>query len=109
MEKIMIQELISGLRAIYGDDLLKITLYGSYAQGNQTEESDIDIAILLKNPEDKKKERQLVKFSTALDLKYDKVFSIIDIDYEQYKRWVGAMPFYKNIEREGITLWWTAE
>lgn len=108
MDNGMIQELVSGLRAIYGDDLVKITLYGSYARGSQTEESDIDIAILLTSLEDKKKERQLVKFATALDLKYDKVFSIIDIDYGQYQKWVGAMPFYKNIEREGVTLWTAA-
>ena len=49
-----------------------------------------------------------MKFATALDLKYDKVFSIIDIDYGQYQKWVGAMPFYKNIEREGVTLWTAA-
>lgn len=72
MNEKMIQELISGLRQIYGNDLVKITLYGSYARGNQTEESDIDIA------------------------------------YDQYQQWVGAMPFYKNIEKEGITLWMAA-
>ena len=87
---------------------MKVTLYGSYARGNQTEESDIDIAILLTSLKDKQKERKLVQFAAALDLKYDKVFSIIDIDCEQYKKWVGAMPFYKNIEREGVTLWTAA-
>lgn len=108
MNEKMIQELISGLRQIYGNDLVKITLYGSYARGNQTEESDIDIAILLTDMKDKTKEQRMVKFSTELDLKYDKVFSIIDIAYDQYQQWVGAMPFYKNIEKEGITLWTAA-
>ncbi len=105
MDNKIIQELISGLQDIYGQDLMRITLYGSYARGTQTEESDIDIAILLVNTEDKSKERQLVKFSTELDLKYDKVFSILDIDYVQYKKWRDAMPFYQNIEQEGVTLW----
>lgn len=104
----MIQELVTGLKEIYRDDLIKIVLYGSYAKGNQTEESDIDIAILLTSLEDKQEETQLIKFATTLDLKYDKVFSIIDIEYSQYQKWVGAMSFYKNIEREGVTLWTSA-
>lgn len=105
MDNSIIQELITGLKEIYGDTLKEITLYGSYARGNQTEESDIDIAILLTDISDRDKTRQLTKFSTALDLKYDKVFSILDIDYAQYKKWVGKMPFYRNIERDGVTRW----
>lgn len=105
MDEKMIQDLIIGLQEIYGSDLIKITLYGSYARQTQTEESDIDIAVLLMATSDKAKERQLIKFCTKLDLKYDKVFSVLDIEYTQYQKWVHAMPFYRNIEKEGVTLW----
>lgn len=105
MDKKMIQDLIIGLREIYASNLIKITLYGSYARQTQTEESDIDIAILLMETNDKAKEQQLIKFCTRLDLKYDKVFSVIDIEYKQYQKWVKSMPFYRNIENEGVTLW----
>ena len=34
-----------------------------------------------------------------------KVISAIEIDYKQFNTWKDSMPFYKNIQREGITLW----
>lgn len=36
---------------IYGNLLMRIVLYGSVARGTDTEESDIDIAVLLKQGE----------------------------------------------------------
>jgi hypothetical protein len=40
-----------------------------------------------------------------MNLKYDKVFSVIDINYEQFKKWEKVLPFYQNVNREGIVLW----
>ena len=39
----MKEDLIHGLRLIFGDDILTIILYGSVARNEATEESDIDI------------------------------------------------------------------
>ena len=40
-----------------------------------------------------------------MNLKYDKVFSVIDIDHAVYSRWREVTPFYQNVDREGIVLW----
>lgn len=40
-----------------------------------------------------------------LNLKYDKVFSVIDIKAQTYEKWGNVVPFYQNLENEGITLW----
>ena len=40
-----------------------------------------------------------------LNLKYDKVFSVIDIDYAVFKKLENITPFYKNVNKEGIVLW----
>lgn len=40
-----------------------------------------------------------------MNLKYDKVFSVIDIDYEHFQKWEHVLPFYKNVNQEGIVLW----
>lgn len=47
------EKLITGLTEIYGDLLVRIVLYGSVARGTEGEESDIDIAVLLKSGETK--------------------------------------------------------
>lgn len=39
------------------------------------------------------------------DLKYDKVFSVIDIEKSTMTKWINSVPFYQNLEREGIILW----
>ncbi len=40
-----------------------------------------------------------------MDLKYDRVFSIIDIPEERMEKWGKILPFYKNVQEEGIILW----
>ena len=40
-----------------------------------------------------------------LNLKYDIVLSVIDIDYEMFKKWEKVTPFYKNVNEEGVVLW----
>ncbi len=39
----LLREVSHASSKLYGDKLNKIILYGSYARGDQTEESDIDI------------------------------------------------------------------
>ncbi|SCZ77499.1 hypothetical protein [Pseudobutyrivibrio xylanivorans] len=31
--------------------------------------------------------------------------SIVTIDYDQYVEWNKTLPFYRNVEKEGIVLW----
>ena len=40
-----------------------------------------------------------------MNLKYDKVFSVIDIEDETIKKWENVVPFYQNVRKEGIVLW----
>ena len=48
MQKEMLQELISGILEILKEDTVSIILYGSVARGTATEESDVDIAVLIR-------------------------------------------------------------
>ena len=43
--------------------------------------------------------------STDLSLKYLKVFSIMDISYEEYVKWEKISPFYRNVSEEGVVLY----
>jgi predicted nucleotidyltransferase len=105
MGKEMMLELVDGLLAIMESLLVRIVLYGSVARGVQTEESDIDIALLIHGTLDDELEDKLSEFIVDMNLKYDKVFSVIAINYEQFKKWEKVLPFYQNVNREGIVLW----
>lgn len=101
----MISELVQGMRKIFAGNIDRIILYGSAARHEATAESDIDIAVIVRlTPDDEIKER-FIAWAADMDLKYDRVFSIIDIEKEQMERWKNALPFYKNIQSEGIVLW----
>ena len=101
----MFEKLVKGLRGIYGDMLVSILLYGSFARGTNTRESDIDIAILLKGRETKEMHDQMVDLAVDMDLEYDQVFSILYIDYKNFLEWEDMLPFYKNVKEEGVVLW----
>ena len=105
MEAKVLQELVDGILAIFDTQVIRIVLYGSYARGTNTSESDVDVALLLNGNLNEKTEDKLSDLIVDLNLKYDKVFSVIDIDYAVFKKWEKVTPFYKNVNKEGIVLW----
>nr|WP_305182822.1 nucleotidyltransferase domain-containing protein [uncultured Schaedlerella sp.] len=105
MEKSILTELADGIVDIMGSRLVSIVLYGSVARGANTEESDVDIALIMHGKLDFDTEDILSDFIVDMNLKYDKVFSVIDIDIRHFQKWIEVLPFYQNVEREGVVLW----
>lgn len=68
-------------------------------------ESDVDVALLVKGSLAPETEDTLSDFIVDMNLKYDKVFSVIDIDIDNYEKWKAVTPFYKNVKQDGIVLW----
>ena len=101
----MINELIDGLQMIFQGNLQQIILYGSVAKNEATDESDIDIAIILKQKFDEITKDTFIAWSAELDLKYERVFSIVDIEKQNLEKWGKVLPFYRNVCEEGIVLW----
>lgn len=105
MEESVWSEFVKGILDIMADRLVSIILYGSVARGTNTEESDVDIALIMHGKLDFDTEDKLSDFIVDMNLKYDKVFSVIDIDIEHFRKWINALPFYQNVEKEGVVLW----
>lgn len=101
----MKDELIRGLTEIFKENIKMIILYGSVARNEAKDDSDIDIAIIMKNDMDEKTQEQFIRWSADMDIRFDKVFSIIDIQEEKLEQWGNVLPFYKNVQKEGIVLW----
>lgn len=104
-----ISAMIMELRFIYGSLLSEIILYGSYARGTQTSESDVDVAIILAGKPSRELTDKMVNCVSSYELECGKVLSVIDIDSEKYTQWKSVLPFYKNIQKEGLVLWKAAE
>lgn len=106
--KELLQQLIPKVVGIYGELLVSVILYGSVARGTQTDESDIDIAVMLKKEETEDMRERITDAIVDLELEYNKVLSVLRIDYEKFKIWENTMPFYKNMKKDGVVLWQAA-
>ncbi|MBQ3763723.1 MAG: nucleotidyltransferase domain-containing protein [Synergistaceae bacterium] len=109
-DKEMFDDVVRAILSVMGDDAVKIILYGSVARGDNTWESDVDIAVLTagkySDVEDVERERKkLWEAVDPLNLKYGTLFSVITIDAKHYEEWLFDLPFYYNIDEEGIILW----
>ena len=79
-------------------------LDGSYARGDYTDESDIDIILLVPMPQESIAEhrREISKISSRVSLENDVTVSVMVEPFEQFKRYSDILPFYQNVIREGI-------
>ena len=100
----LFQKLVPAVCEIYGDNLISIILYGSVARNEATEDSDIDIAFLVKNDTYELHDKML-DVIVELNLEYDQLISPLLIEIDKFNKWRNVMPYYINIEREGIVLW----
>ena len=91
---------------VYGESIVKIMLYGSYARGTQDAESDIDIVAIVRGSraELQKKLRQVWELSSGLELEYETILSPTVIPFDEYEEYREVLPYYRNIEREGVSI-----
>ena len=94
------------VKRILGDKLSKVILYGSYARGDYRENSDVDIMVLTTLTDDGIKKIETSIFNLAFDflMEYGIDISVIIKNEEHFVHWLGALPFYDNVEKEGIVL-----
>lgn len=79
-------------------------LYGSYARGDFTPESDVDILLTvdLGQAEIAKHRNDVAKVTSRLSLEHDITVSVTVKPLEQFRRYQTALPYYRNVVREGI-------
>lgn len=102
----IILEFSRQVKKILGKSLTKIILYGSFARGDYTENSDIDIMILtnLTNGEIEKIEGRIFDLAFDFQMEHFVDISVVIKNEEQFNYWLGVLPFYNNVQREGVVI-----
>ena len=108
MEQRIYAELVAGILSVLSPQVTRIILYGSVARGTESSESDIDIAVFVQSKLSPAMEDRLSDVVVDMNLKYDRVFSVIDIEEATYRKWRSVTPFYQNVDKDGIILWTAA-
>lgn len=103
---LILNEIKEGLNKVMASDLDSAILYGSYARGDYDEESDIDIAVLVKcsRIEMKKYTDALADLMVDLNLSHDMLVSFCCIPIEEFVNKKEVLPFYRNIAAEGVAI-----
>lgn len=92
------------LLQLYGTELDSLILFGSHARGDFHDESDVDFAIILKNPK-ARTSTEIFKTSpitATLGLKYGMALS--NFPTTKSKLETSPQGIYHNIRREGIKI-----
>ena len=72
---LILQQMLRIYRSVYGSEIVRVILYGSYARGeNQSEE---------------------------LELKYGTIVSPTVIPFGEFEKYKNDLPYYRNTETEG--------
>lgn len=97
-------QLVDVYRNTYGDDIVEILLYGSYARNEETDQSDVDfVAIVKGNRLDLQKKLKIVwEASADIGLENDVVVSPTVVPFDEFEKYREILPYYMNIEKEGI-------
>lgn len=103
----IITEIVVEVRKLLKENIHKIVLYGSCARGDYDNESDIDIMIILncKREEVSHYRKRISRVASRIGLDNDIEISLLLRDRETFEQNKGLLPFYKNIQREGIALY----
>jgi predicted nucleotidyltransferase len=94
----------ANLRGLYGNELVELILFGSYARGDFHKESDVDFALVLRNPTVRPAEEILKTspISVQLELNYGMMRSTFPVSME--KKQTSMQGVYQDIRKEGIVI-----
>lgn len=101
------REIVNESLKLLREDIYKIILYGSYARKDFSGESDIDVMIIMncRKEEISRYRKQISKIASRIGLKNDIEISLLLRDKDSFEQGSDILPFYKNIQREGVALY----
>jgi predicted nucleotidyltransferase len=92
------------LRQKIGADLVEIKVFGSKVRGEDSPESDVDVLVILKHI-DRKKREIISNIAFEIGLKYELFLSTVvyekDIFYSPLSK---ETLFYQNVQKEGVLI-----
>lgn len=99
----IVKLMVECYREVYGNAIVDIILYGSYARGDYTENSDIDIAAVVHGEriELQEKLKSVWDISAEIGLENDIIVSPTVIPYDEYTKYRKTLPYYRNIAEGG--------
>ena len=103
---IILQKMAQIYRSVYGEELVQVILQGSYARGDYSHDSDVDLVAIVRGERVtlQEKLKKVWDESCELELEYDTILSPTVIPYEEFEKYRKDLPYYRNIVQEGVVV-----
>lgn len=103
---ILTSAIVKEYRRVYGDAIDSVLLYGSYARGDEDDTSDIDIVAIVHGERLSLQEKlkKIWDSSSEMSLIHDVIISPAVIPFDEFEKYKGILPYYRNISEEGIAI-----
>ena len=99
----LVSDVKAGLQEIYGRRLRSVYLFGSYARGQQTNESDLDVLIVLDRIDDYGAEIERTGYLiSAVSIQYDVSVSRILVSDAEWRE--ERSPFFESVREDAIAV-----
>ena len=97
----LLRALRTALQDLYGDRLHSVVLYGSYARGEATEESDVDVMVVLHGPVNPMREiTRLVDITYPLELETGHLISVLPLSASDFRS--KSKSVVQQAQEEGV-------
>ena len=102
----IMEDFAKNARKILGNSLDSVIVYGSYARGDYSEFSDIDVMLLvsLGDEDIKKISDQISDLAFDFMMKYGVDISPVITNTDHFNYWVDNLSYYRNVRDEGVEL-----
>ena len=102
----IIAQLYENLKSIFPHEQFDVILFGSYARNDADDGSDIDVMFLVDSSRQTIQEKHWQVGEAAAEVLMDHgiVVSPIVENREYYHANADLLPFFKNVQREGVRL-----
>ena len=105
---LLLKDVYTNVKEIYGDNFVKMILYGSRARGDYHEYSDIDILALVKCDDEaiRNYQSRITRALTGIEFKHSVFISISVLIYSvnYFDYWKDNSPHFKNVIKDGIEI-----
>ena len=106
--KSILDELIQKSMPIFDNKLKRVILFGSYARGDYDEELDIDVMFLIDDEAkilQSKYRKPVQRVISDINWDYSVLLCSVLQNEQDFYAVVEDIPFYHNVEKEGITIY----
>jgi predicted nucleotidyltransferase len=93
------------MRSRFGARFVEARLFGSYARGEQHDESDVDVLLLFAEPLDRETEDSIFDDVAAIDIRYKLWISPRILTRDHFDEMLRSeLRFATDVDREGIRM-----